>query len=230
MLNDSATSAATVGQGGAESTAVLPARGGARSEGATPQGNPIDGGETNGRAEQPKFVVNHPAILCTAVRFDEGVYCTDGLLQAVFRVLCLCWWHAAGGVEVLDGTTGMVAADACRGGGPPGAGCTPPRSHPGGVDAAAARLHEETGTEEAAPDEGAHQQLSGILRQPRVSKISRAAMLDTVLQTAAAGSGGVRTETAVGDVPTLYMQQKLVCKTYVQARDVLCDCFNKLMP
>jgi hypothetical protein len=164
------------------------------------------------RAEQPRFSVNHPAILCTAVKFDAGVYHTDRAEQAVFQNLCLCWCCDGGSAELLDGSTGRVVPDACS------------REH---ESTSAATCKQKPYS--VSPDTA--QLCTEHLQDPSVSRFSRAALLDLALQAApdCAGGGG-NAEANWNSIETAYMKQKLSCEKYVHARDVLCDCFNQLMP
>eukprot|EP00892_Ulva_mutabilis_P007188 jgi/Ulvmu1/4841/UM020_0127.1 len=58
------------------------------------------------------YRLHHPAIMCTAVIFDNGVFQTDTCSQAVFtEERCMCWCQGGGEAELINGLSGQ-----CEGG------------------------------------------------------------------------------------------------------------------
>ncbi|NJR42725.1 MAG: hypothetical protein HC767_08710 [Akkermansiaceae bacterium] len=184
----------------------------------------VDGkSRVNERVEQRHFAVNHPAILCTAVRFDQGVYRTDASEQAVFCALCMCWCSGGGGVEVLDGSSGtLVSIDACSDVG----GWVTSRTTSTAAIPSVVRTMEQT---VPMASQGT-QQRSETATSSRVSKVSRAALLELGMKVALEGAHGRRCVHDGSKSFDSYLEQKYVCEKYMQARDILCECFNNLMP
>lgn len=189
-----------------------------RADSRKEDGRLLDGlnGAMSEQSEQPRFALNHPVILCTAVRFDQGVYRMDSAEQAVFQHLCLCWCYGGGAVEVLDGSTGTIAASVC--------------SDVGTDDKVqfTSSAHEFDGSCEK-------NDVSAPMQSPQhslIASVSRAALTELALQCESAGvsGGGNSLMKERKSMYSVYQEQKIVCEKYVQARWVLYDCFNKLVP
>eukprot|EP00658_Telonema_sp_P-2_P038529 TRINITY_DN2761_c0_g2_i1.p1 TRINITY_DN2761_c0_g2~~TRINITY_DN2761_c0_g2_i1.p1 ORF type:complete len:204 (+),score=30.69 TRINITY_DN2761_c0_g2_i1:264-875(+) len=54
-----------------------------------------------------EYSVHHPAVMCTAVCFDQGVIDTSSTGGASFGSTCLCWARGDSRAELLNGRTGL---------------------------------------------------------------------------------------------------------------------------
>jgi double-stranded RNA-specific adenosine deaminase len=63
--------------------------------------------DTKGIPKQIRQHVHHPVIMCTAVKFDEGVFAASDGESAVFDSKSI-WWIKGDIMERLDGTTGTL--------------------------------------------------------------------------------------------------------------------------